>query len=159
MEGLVVDDVVDLEDEDVDTGCFGVVVALLVVVVVIGLLELAMEELVLALVGIVDVGSFDLDTTLPFPATCLLELEALFKPKAAVLVADAGRAEGLLAVREILEEDEEDAFEAFVEAPTILIPPELPIVRGGPEASFTFRFNFPGLMRSIACCGLLGELG
>jgi hypothetical protein len=117
----------------------------------------------LDLLDTVDTGSFDLGATVPaLLTTCLLELVALFKPKAAVLVADAGRVEGLLVVREILVEDDEEgagALEILVEVLTTVAPPEVPPARGDPEVSFTFRFNFPGLTRSIATCCLFGELG
>lgn len=138
LEGLITVEDVVLDDEVVDEDCFDIVAVVLpvvvVVVAVVGLLEAVVAaELVavdLDLVAIVDVGSFDLDMTALFLlTTCLLELVALFKPKAAVLVADAGRAEGLLVVREILVEDDEEALETLAEAPTMALPPELPIVR------------------------------
>ena len=111
----------------------------------------------------VDVGTFDFGALVPvLLTTCLLEFVALFKPKAAVLVADAGRVEGLLAVREIrVEADEEGTVTLEIRAEVLFAvhPPEVPPARGDPEVSFTLKFNFPGLTRSTVSCCLLGELG
>ena len=149
LEGFIVGEEDSLEDDD-ETGaaCFDkeavvlpvpvevAVTDLLVLVVVLVALALALP---LTAVGLYlvdtddDVGTFDFVTALPLLLTvCRLELVALFKPKAAVLVAEAGRADGLVLVREVMraEEEEDEAAPVLVvlvqETTTAPPPPVLP---------------------------------
>lgn len=132
------------DDDEMGAACFDkeavvlpeVAVADLLVLVVLVALALALP---LTAVGLYlvdtddDVGTFDFVTALPLLLTvCRLELVALFKPKAAVLVAEAGRADGLVLVREVMrvDEEEEEAAPVLVvlvqETTTAPPPPVLP---------------------------------